>query len=191
VSTPEEIRSSLQDQVTGTVRWTETIEHLIDREGCDLFIELGPGGVLSGLLQRIRRGTPASASPIARASQQHRPCSSRTLKVLRGLAADQSCRCGARNSECPRLLRRECFAEPASGQTSRRCEVARGCNLARVGNSIDDRLEVERLDACPSNADRSLRSGPGSSTSARLFAFKTAAVSKIRERSVVSPGFTS
>ena len=53
----EEIRSSLQDQVTGTVRWTETIEYLVDDEKCDLFLELGPGGVLAGLLNRTRKGT--------------------------------------------------------------------------------------------------------------------------------------
>ena len=50
-----EVRQSLQDQVTGTVRWVECMEWLIDR-GCDLFIELGPGGVLAGLAQRIRKG---------------------------------------------------------------------------------------------------------------------------------------
>jgi [acyl-carrier-protein] S-malonyltransferase len=54
----EEIRSALQDQVTGTVRWTETIEYLVDAEKCDLFLELGPGGVLAGLLNRTRKGTP-------------------------------------------------------------------------------------------------------------------------------------
>jgi [acyl-carrier-protein] S-malonyltransferase len=54
----EEIRSALQDQVTGTVRWTETIEYLVDEEKCDLFLELGPGGVLAGLLNRTRKGTP-------------------------------------------------------------------------------------------------------------------------------------
>jgi len=54
----EEIRSALQDQVTGTVRWTETIEYLVDDEKCDLFLELGPGGVLAGLLNRTRKGTP-------------------------------------------------------------------------------------------------------------------------------------
>jgi [acyl-carrier-protein] S-malonyltransferase len=54
----EEIRSSLQDQVTGTVRWTETIEYLVDDEKCDMFLELGPGGVLAGLLNRTRKGTP-------------------------------------------------------------------------------------------------------------------------------------
>ena len=44
--------------MTGTVRWTETIEFLVDEEKCDLFLELGPGGVLAGLLNRTRKGTP-------------------------------------------------------------------------------------------------------------------------------------
>jgi [acyl-carrier-protein] S-malonyltransferase len=56
VRTPEEIRRTLQDQVTGTVRWADCMEGMLDR-GCDLFIELGPGGVLASLLQRIRKGT--------------------------------------------------------------------------------------------------------------------------------------
>ncbi len=56
VAAAETIRKSLEDQVTGTVRWSDSIEYLIDREGCDLFIELGPGAVLAGLLQRIRKG---------------------------------------------------------------------------------------------------------------------------------------
>jgi [acyl-carrier-protein] S-malonyltransferase len=55
VDTLPEIRRTLQDQVTGTVRWVDCMETLLDR-GCDLFIELGPGGVLAGLLQRIRKG---------------------------------------------------------------------------------------------------------------------------------------
>ncbi|MFN2474805.1 MAG: ACP S-malonyltransferase [Chthoniobacterales bacterium] len=50
-----DIRQTLQDQVTGTVRWTDCMEWLLAR-GCDLFIELGPGGVLAGLLQRTRKG---------------------------------------------------------------------------------------------------------------------------------------
>ncbi|MFL6584409.1 MAG: ACP S-malonyltransferase [Chthoniobacterales bacterium] len=50
-----DIRRTLQDQVTSTVRWVDCTETLLDR-GCDLFIELGPGGVLAGLLQRIRKG---------------------------------------------------------------------------------------------------------------------------------------
>jgi [acyl-carrier-protein] S-malonyltransferase len=50
-TTPIEIRRTLQDQVTGTVRWLDCMEHLVGL-GCDFFIELGPGGVLAGLLRR-------------------------------------------------------------------------------------------------------------------------------------------
>ena len=58
VREPEEIRESLKDQVTGTVRWTESIEYLVDELKCELFVELGPGGVLAGLVNRIRKGMP-------------------------------------------------------------------------------------------------------------------------------------
>ena len=49
-----EIRSTLREQVTSTVRWSECMENLLAR-GCNLFIELGPGEVLAGLLRRIRK----------------------------------------------------------------------------------------------------------------------------------------
>jgi [acyl-carrier-protein] S-malonyltransferase len=58
VSTPDEIRQTLKDQVTGSVRWTQSMEYLLDVEKCDLFLELGPGGVLAGLMGRTRKGTP-------------------------------------------------------------------------------------------------------------------------------------
>jgi [acyl-carrier-protein] S-malonyltransferase len=51
----DEIRRTLQEQVTSTVRWTDCMEALLER-GCDLFIELGPGGILAGILQRTRKG---------------------------------------------------------------------------------------------------------------------------------------
>src|SRR5713226_8604205 len=54
VRTPVEIRRTLQDQVTGTVRWVDCMERLVNL-GCDLFVELGPGGVLAGLLKRTRK----------------------------------------------------------------------------------------------------------------------------------------
>jgi [acyl-carrier-protein] S-malonyltransferase len=54
VKTPEEIRETLRDQVTGTVRWTDCMQRLLDL-GCDFFIELGPGNVLAGLLKRTNR----------------------------------------------------------------------------------------------------------------------------------------
>lgn len=55
VQTLPDIRRTLQDQVTATVRWVDCMERLLSM-GCELFIELGPGGVLAGLLQRTRKG---------------------------------------------------------------------------------------------------------------------------------------
>jgi [acyl-carrier-protein] S-malonyltransferase len=52
----DEIRRTLQDQVTGTVRWTDCMERMLGM-GCDLFLELGPGAVLAGLMLRTRKGT--------------------------------------------------------------------------------------------------------------------------------------
>lgn len=54
VTTPEEIRRTLQDQVTATVRWRDCMGRLLER-GCRFFIELGPGAVLAGLLKRINK----------------------------------------------------------------------------------------------------------------------------------------
>jgi [acyl-carrier-protein] S-malonyltransferase len=55
VKTPIEIRRTLQDQVTGTVRWLDCMERLSGL-GCKFFIELGPSGVLTTLLRRTRKG---------------------------------------------------------------------------------------------------------------------------------------
>ena len=49
-----EIRNALREQVTSTVRWADCMENLLTR-GCDLFLELGPGEVLGGLLRRTRK----------------------------------------------------------------------------------------------------------------------------------------
>ena len=54
VKTPIEIRRTLQDQVTGTVRWLDCMERLAVL-GCEFFVEFGPGGVLAGLLRRTRK----------------------------------------------------------------------------------------------------------------------------------------
>ena len=47
-----DIKSMLEQQVTGSVRWTASMQHLIS-EGHTTFIELGPGKVLAGLMGRI------------------------------------------------------------------------------------------------------------------------------------------
>jgi len=58
VEDAEMIRRTLADQVTGSVRWAESIEYLLDHLDCTEFVELGPGGVIAGLVGRIRKGTP-------------------------------------------------------------------------------------------------------------------------------------
>jgi len=54
---PDAIRKSLADQVTGSVCWTASIEYMIDHFGITRFVEVGPGGVIAGLVGRIRKGT--------------------------------------------------------------------------------------------------------------------------------------
>ena len=52
LNSPEEIRTSLQKQLYHPVRWTETIQWLV-KAGVRLFVECGPGTVLTGLNKRI------------------------------------------------------------------------------------------------------------------------------------------
>lgn len=52
VSLEEEIRSTLTSQVTGSVRWIESIQYLV-ASGHHNFIEIGPGKVIAGLVGKI------------------------------------------------------------------------------------------------------------------------------------------
>ena len=54
VSTEAEIRSTLTSQVTGSVRWIESIQYLVS-QGHTNFIEIGPGKVIAGLVAKISR----------------------------------------------------------------------------------------------------------------------------------------
>ncbi len=56
VSDPTEIRTMLEKQVTGSVRWTESIQALIAM-GHRTFLELGPGKVIAGLISKIDKDT--------------------------------------------------------------------------------------------------------------------------------------
>ncbi|GJD42640.1 Malonyl CoA-acyl carrier protein transacylase [Methylobacterium cerastii] len=61
VSDPAAIRQNLVAQVTGTVRWRESVAAMA-AAGVDTFYEVGSGKVLSGLVKRIASG--ASATPV-------------------------------------------------------------------------------------------------------------------------------
>ena len=54
VKNADEIRATLTSQVTGSVRWVESMQHLIG-QGHTLFIELGPDATLAGLMGKIDR----------------------------------------------------------------------------------------------------------------------------------------
>lgn len=53
---PEQLRPTLLRQISGSVRWIESVEYLI-RRGEREFTEVGPGTVLTRLVQNIRERT--------------------------------------------------------------------------------------------------------------------------------------
>ncbi len=58
VDDPEAIRTGLVAQVTGTVRWRESVAYM-SAQGVTRFIEVGTGKVLAGLIKRIVEGATA------------------------------------------------------------------------------------------------------------------------------------
>ncbi len=72
-SNAAQVREMLAMQITGQVRWVESMQRL-SALGCDLFIEVGPGKVLGGLAKRINAewtvlpcGTPAEVEAVVEA----------------------------------------------------------------------------------------------------------------------------
>ncbi|WP_047307114.1 ACP S-malonyltransferase [Rhodopseudomonas palustris] len=55
ITDPDEIRRRLVEQVTGTVRWRESVAFMAS-QGVNRFLEIGAGKVLSGLVKRIADG---------------------------------------------------------------------------------------------------------------------------------------
>lgn len=55
VDSPADIREALVRQVTGTVRWRESVVAMAG-QGIEVFVELGAGKVLTGLAKRIATG---------------------------------------------------------------------------------------------------------------------------------------
>ena len=50
----DEIKANLIAQLTGAVRWTQTIQQMV-QDGAVRFTEAGPGKVLQGLIQKIHK----------------------------------------------------------------------------------------------------------------------------------------
>ena len=52
VTDTNEIKKNLTEQLTGAVRWTQSVQQMV-ADGAAQFTEIGPGKVLQGLVQKI------------------------------------------------------------------------------------------------------------------------------------------
>lgn len=52
VSNPDEIKKNLISQLTGPVKWTQSVQNMI-KDGATSFVEVGPGKTLQGLIKKI------------------------------------------------------------------------------------------------------------------------------------------
>ncbi len=52
VTDPEEIKQNLMAQLTGPVKWTQSVQNMI-KNGATQFVEVGPGKTLQGLIRKI------------------------------------------------------------------------------------------------------------------------------------------
>ena len=63
VTSPTEIKENLIAQLTGAVRWTQTMNKMI-ADGAEHLTEVGPGKVLQGLIKKVDRQFPTESSSI-------------------------------------------------------------------------------------------------------------------------------
>ncbi|HAD98377.1 MAG TPA: [acyl-carrier-protein] S-malonyltransferase [Cryomorphaceae bacterium] len=61
VSNPQEIRKNLVAQLTAPVKWTQSVKSMI-KDGANVFIEVGPGKVLQGLVKKIDGSVDAASA---------------------------------------------------------------------------------------------------------------------------------
>ena len=60
---PAHIKHNLIAQLTGPVRWTQTVQHMIE-DGATSFTEVGPGNVLQGLVKKVDRAMPTQSAAL-------------------------------------------------------------------------------------------------------------------------------
>ena len=61
VSDPEEIKKNLIAQLTGPVKWTQSVQNMIN-DGATNFVEVGPGKTLQGLIKKINPDVTVSSA---------------------------------------------------------------------------------------------------------------------------------
>ena len=61
VTDQEEIKQNLIKQLTGPVKWTQSVQNMI-KDGADTFIEMGPGKTLQGLIKKINSEVTVSSA---------------------------------------------------------------------------------------------------------------------------------
>nr|WP_199162822.1 ACP S-malonyltransferase [Elizabethkingia sp. ASV34] len=61
VSDPEEIKQNLIKQLTGPVKWTQSVKNMI-KDGATNFVEVGPGKTLQGLIKKIDSAVETSSA---------------------------------------------------------------------------------------------------------------------------------
>jgi len=60
---PAVIKQNLIAQLTGAVRWTQTVQNIL-ASGATAFVEVGPGNVLQGLVKKVDRQVQTSAASV-------------------------------------------------------------------------------------------------------------------------------
>lgn len=60
---PDRIKNNLIEQLTGPVKWTQIILHMLE-DGATSFIEVGPGNVLQGLVKKVNRQADTSSAAL-------------------------------------------------------------------------------------------------------------------------------
>ena len=60
---PAVIKQNLIAQLTGAVRWTQTVKHMLE-DGATSFTEVGPGNVLQGLVKKVDRAIVTQSAAI-------------------------------------------------------------------------------------------------------------------------------
>ena len=63
VTDPEEIKKNLIAQLTAPVKWTQSVQNMI-QDGATSFTEVGPGKVLSGLVKKVDRSMETISASI-------------------------------------------------------------------------------------------------------------------------------